>query len=219
MCFSPEASFTTGALLAAAGVVSVKTTRKRAHLPFAIIPFIFSAQQFSEGVLWLGLLDPGKSELVMPFTYIFLFFAQVVWPFWVPFSMLLFEKKGTVRTILGIFTGFGIMTSVYLAYSLIRYSNEASIRGHHIYYEQNYLDEVIWYIAGFYVIPILVSPFVSSFKRMNWLGVVMLFTFLASLFFFRLWLVSVWCFFAAVISVMVIWVLKGQKKSVLSLLE
>lgn len=219
MCFSPEASFTAGAVLAATGVVSVRASSKKAHLPFAIIPFLFSAQQFSEGALWLGLLDPEKSGLVMHFTYVFLFFAQVVWPFWVPFSMLLFEKKGTVRTILGIFTGFGIMTSVYLAYALFTFSNEASIRGHHIYYEQQYLDELVWYIAGFYVIPILVSPFVSSHKRMNWLGVVMLITFLASLFFYRQWLVSVWCFFAAVISVLVIWVLKGQKKGVWSLLE
>ena len=59
MCFSAQASFAAGAALLPAGVycVTVALRRQRSALPLAIVPLVFSFQQFCEGFVWVGLAN------------------------------------------------------------------------------------------------------------------------------------------------------------------
>src|SRR6188768_3673276 len=59
----------------------------------ASIPLIFAVQQFTEGFLWLSLTSPRFAGLQSVATIVFLFFAQVVWPVWVPYAILKLEPK------------------------------------------------------------------------------------------------------------------------------
>src|SRR3954463_13957598 len=88
MCFSAPASFASAAVLPAAGIVSLRTARTPAQLPFAAIPLLFAVQQAAEGVFWLTLPE-GGSPLA---GYTFLVFAQVLWPTWVPLAILLLAR-------------------------------------------------------------------------------------------------------------------------------
>src|SRR4051812_45712956 len=102
MCFSAGASFGVSAVLLAGGVVSLKKATTHSQAPFAAIPLLFSVQQLTEGFLWLTMTNPGLEGWQKILTYIFLLFAQVVWPFWVPFSIWLLEKDRKRKKILAV---------------------------------------------------------------------------------------------------------------------
>ena len=57
MCFSSNASFGASAVLAVVGVVAIAKAKNTPGRLFAAIPFIFSIQQFAEGMLWLSMKE------------------------------------------------------------------------------------------------------------------------------------------------------------------
>jgi len=134
MCFSPEASFTASAVLLTAGIIAIRESRLTYKLPFAVIPIFFSLQQFSEGVLWVALQRPEFAHWQHVATISFLIFAQVVWPLWVPLSMLAIEKKQLTIKALAILTLFGFLISGYLLYCILVFKVLASTDCFHIYY-------------------------------------------------------------------------------------
>ncbi|PKR79803.1 hypothetical protein CW751_13310 [Brumimicrobium salinarum] len=93
MCFSAEASFIAGGALTVIGAATIKKTTQKSQLWFASIPLVFGVQQISEGILWLTLPHPEMIYTQRIATYIFIFFAQVIWPFIVPFGVLMLDKK------------------------------------------------------------------------------------------------------------------------------
>jgi hypothetical protein len=213
MCFSASASFGAGVVLSAIGVVAIKKAKTRAQLPFATIPLLFAVQQISEGFLWLALAEPGYEGLQQFTTYTFLFFAQVVWPFWVPFSILKFETNPKRKQIGRVVTGIGAMVSAYLAFCLLFYPVEASIEGYHISYDQDYPGGVGRASAIFYMIATIGPPFFSSARYMWALGTAILISYIVTTIFYTDYIVSVWCFFASVISIAVLGVIYTSRKS------
>jgi len=213
MCFSAGASFGAGIILAAAGVATLKKAKKPAHLLLASIPLIFCVQQVTEGFLWLA-LSRQDLNFLQPFTtYAFLFFAQVVWPLCVPLAILLVEKNEKRKWILKILTGIGAIISMYLAFCLWSYPVEAKISGYHIYYEQNYPAALSGYGGMFYIIATIAPSFFSTIKRMWILGSAILLSYIITAVFYTGYIVSVWCFFAAVISLTVYTVMTEINKS------
>jgi hypothetical protein len=138
MCFSASASFGAGVVLTVIGVVSIKKTHHPSQLLFASIPLIFGVQQIAEGILWLTLPNPDYVNIQNIFTYVFLFFAQILWPLWVPIAILLLEKNATRKNIQKVLVAAGLVVGVYLAYCLLTFSVEAKIVGQHITYLQDY---------------------------------------------------------------------------------
>src|SRR5687767_3355250 len=100
MCFSAGASFGAAIILGAIGVVSLKKVRAPAQIIFAGIPLLFGLQQFFEGLLWLTLTHASYSSWHTITTYVFLLFAQGLWPLWIPLSMFLIEPDKMRRKIL-----------------------------------------------------------------------------------------------------------------------
>jgi len=213
MCFSTEASFGAGILLSIIGVASIKKVRHPSQLPFASIPLIFAVQQISEGFLWLALSHPDRAFLQWPMTYAFLFFAQIVWPFWVPYSILRLEKDQKRKKIESVFTILGAIVSLYLAYCLITYNVEAKILGLHISYQQDYPANLSRYGGVLYIMATILPPFFSSVKRMWSLGTAVLVSYIMTTIFYEDYIVSVWCFFASVISIAVLSILSKLKKT------
>src|ERR1041385_1006208 len=117
MCFSASASFGAGAILSVIGLASLKKVKSSSQIIFAAIPLIFAVQQITEGFLWLALSHQNFASMRQGTTYIFLFFAQIVWPVWVPFSILKLEKRDNRKKIEKLLTGIGMLVSTYLAYT------------------------------------------------------------------------------------------------------
>jgi hypothetical protein len=206
MCFSPSASFGAGIALTVIGVATIRLAKRPSQLPFAFIPLIFAAQQIVEGTLWLSLTGAGPEWIRKPATYGFLFFAQVIWPFWVPYSIFLLDKGGAKnwrRKAQSILIGVGVIVSLYLAFCLIFYPVEGRVVGSHISYQQDYPSPLSSYGGLLYLIATILPPFFSSYKWVWTLGVAILLAYIVTLIFYESHIVSVWCYFAALISAMV----------------
>ncbi|WP_199120261.1 DUF6629 family protein [Pedobacter sp. ASV28] len=200
MCFSATASFSAGAVLTVIGIVSLKKVQHRSQLPFASIPLIFAAQQIAEGVLWLALPGTDTYHIDKLVTYFFLVFAQVLWPVWIPMAVLLLEKHQTRRFFQKILVGIGLMVSVYLGYCMIRYRVSAEISCYHIEYHQFY-PETFRVVGGvMYIMATILPPLFSHLKKMWILSVTVMVSYLITASFYENYIVSVWCFFASVVS-------------------
>ena len=142
MCFSASASFAAGAVLTSVGAASLHKTKKPSEIPFASIPLFFGLQQITEGFVWLSLTNPDYAFMEGISAHAFIFFAQVLWPFWVPFSIYKFEKQEGIKNILGkVLVGIGVLIATVLAYFLFTQHIEAEILGHHVSYDQAYLQQ------------------------------------------------------------------------------
>jgi hypothetical protein len=207
MCFSAEASFGAGVVLSVIGVVSIKKAKSSSQIYFASIPLLFAVQQYTEGFLWLSLSNPTYAPLQQVTTYIFLFFAQVVWPVWVPFSIIKLKPKASRGILEKILVGIGTLVSLYLAYCLLTFPVEAEILGNHISYIQNYPAAISLYCGLLYIIATIAPPFFSPIRRMWMLGTSILISYIITTIFYTDYIVSVWCFFASIISIAVLAVL------------
>jgi hypothetical protein len=207
MCFSATASFSTSVILAVCGVVTLKYTDQPKHRFLASVPLIFAAQQFIEGLLWIGLTDQHNllSEICM---YTFLTVAQVIWPFWMALSFIKLEENSFRKKILWICFYAGCIVSGILAYRLFFFSIATRVRDHHIYYDIKSPRWMIVTSSILYVVATLIPPFVSTLNRSKLLALTLLASLLVSKLFFNDYLISVWCFFAAIISILIIFIIK-----------
>ena len=226
MCFSSTASFGASAGLAIIGVVSVVKAKTIPHRLFAAIPFIFSIQQFSEGMLWLSIKHhdmagmPAMTDTTTNhalYKTIFLAFALLVWPVYVPFTVWLLEKDKKRKRILSVFLAAGASVTLCLLYVMLTYPVQVMGERHHIHFEfalpKGGTKGVEWLISLFYFIATIAAPFISSVQRMKWLGVAFLLSYSIALIFYSGFFVSVWCYFAALLSIVVLWIVMGLRKN------
>ena len=201
MCFSASASFTAGAVLLGLGAASVKSTRRPAELPLAAIPLLFAAQQFTEGALWLA-FHHERPVLQQATTWLFALFAHVLWPAYVPVAVLLIEPEPRRRRTLLTIAAVGAAVSVWLLHSLIAGGVVARPVGGHIEYVT--IQPRAEITAGLYVAAATLGLLVSSHRAVRALGVLALLAFAVVWIAWEAWLVSVWCFFAAALSALVL---------------
>jgi hypothetical protein len=217
MCFSTTASFASFTLLTAVGVAGIKYVKKPSQKFFAAIPFLFAIQQFIEGFVWIGILNntPWKSVPI----HLFIFFAQVVWAFWVPYSILKMETQAKrIRIIKGCLW-IGIFLAAYISYCLIIYDTTAFISDYHVNYKLYFPHQYYPILGLLYLLPIILPPLASSVAEIRLIGVLLLISFIITKLLFNDEVISVWCFFAALISSIVFWVLKNHARGNAVILE
>lgn len=197
MCFSATASFTASAGLLVIGAITIRLSRDRTELPFAAIPVLFGVQQLIEGALWLTFPD-NAPLLNTILTHIYSLFSHVLWPVYVPIAVLLLETISWRRKALVWIAVAGGAVGLFLLYFLITLPIVAQVEGHHIAYESPHFYAVT--VMALYVLGTCVSSMFSSYRSVRWFGVVSLLSFGAASVFYAAWFISVWCFFAAVLS-------------------
>ena len=212
MCFSAGASFTAGVLLTFVGTETIKKVHKPSQIVFAGIPVFFAMQQFSEGILWLTMTHAGYGALQNIFTYIFIVMAQIVWPAMIPLSVFLLEENRIRKKILTGLLCVGTVVAAYNLWMLIVHGIHAEISGRHLVYQSNYQDSFGITALVVYLAVTILPIFVSSIKRMYILGIIMALAFAVSALFYMQCLTSVWCFFAAVISFVVFYIIRDAHK-------
>ena len=213
MCFSTQISFGAGALLTVTGIATLTQVKEKKQLPFACIPLIFALQQFTEGFVWLSLHYPSSFHYPLVPTYIFLIIAQIIWPVWVPFSIWLMEADKSRKKVLFLFVVVGIIFALYLIYSMINNPMYSEIDHKHIRYIQRVSPTLILTGAIMYFLTTVISPIISKNSNMKVLGFTIFISFSVSKLYFQDYVVSVWCFFAAMLSVLVYFIIKHQGKT------
>lgn len=212
MCFSAEASFAGGIIITAIGVATVTKVHKSSQLVFASIPLFFGLQQFTEGILWITLPNPDQASIQKFSTYLFLIMADVLWPMMIPLSVLFMEENQKKKKILRIFLILGACLSAYYATCLILFNVNPEISGYHIQYHTGFPKSLALVTFAIYLTVTITPLFVSSIKRTHMLGVFMFLSCAVTAIFFTQYLTSVWCFFAALISGVIFWILRDSKR-------
>ena len=197
MCFSAPASFIAGAVLTTVGVATLRLARRPSQMPFAAIPLLFGLQQLVEGLIWLSFnqTSPLPNQTL---TFVYSLFSHVLWPVYVPFAVRLLETVPWRRRALLVTQFAGIAVGLYLLYFIVLFPVTSRVLGQHIVYESPH----------FYRVPMillyLTATCLSSMLASNWIirtfGVLSLATFAAAYAIHTATLVSVWCFFAAILS-------------------
>jgi hypothetical protein len=214
MCFSPEASFTGGIVLSAIGAAALRKTSSPAQLLFAGIPLLFGIQQLAEGMVWVSIPDPARGALQQSATFIFLLMARVIWPMAIPLSLLLMEENGKRRRMLSILFAMGLWVSAYYTYCLLFLTVTPHVDGHHIQYASNFPESFAVPVFIVYFIAAITPFFISTVIRIRMLGGLMFLSCLATAIFYVQYLTSVWCFFAAMISVVIYWIITSEEGAV-----
>jgi hypothetical protein len=198
MCFSATASFTAAALTGGLGVATVGRVTNRAEAPLAIVPVLFAVQQLIEGSLWLALegeIDPG---LAQPLVYAFLLFAQVWWPIFVPLAVLMAEPDRERRRLIGVLLAAGLAVGLHLLWAILTGSHRAGIIDEHLVYTTEAPHPLL--TAAAYFAATVLPPLLSSRRVIALLGLIVLVGAAAAYLFYWYAFISVWCFFAAAVS-------------------
>lgn len=209
MCFSAEASFATSAALLTAGAYCIQratTGATKGYLPLSAVPALFGAQQFFEGLVWLG-LERGDADLTRVGALSFLLFAIVFWPSWIPFSSMFLEKRKRIRV------GLSLVAFAALGFGLIVYIPPAAhardwlhvgLLHHSIRYEFEMaaafraLPRTFWQLG--YVAVVITPLIVTGDRKFRIFGALLLTSAVVSQAVFWYAFISVWCAFSALLS-------------------
>lgn len=162
---------------------------------------MFGAQQAAEGVVWLtiGAPDAMMQRLAVD---VFLGFALVVWPLWVPLSLQRIERDVGRRRILTGLCWFAGIVSASAAVLLSRWQPFALVAGRSLRYD--YPGTTNTALHGLLVLAYIASTvapfFISTSKLARTLGSTLVLSVAAAALIRREALTSVWCFFAAILS-------------------
>lgn len=200
MCFSATASFVAGASMTAVGIATIRCAKRKAEMPFAFIPLLFGVQQITEGVIWLTF---GTDAIVLRqvMTIVYSGFSHVLWPIYVPFAVGMLETTRWRKYALSVFQVAGIVVGLYLAYAIATQSIVAEVVSRHIVYVSPHFfapEMIVLYLAA-----ACVSCMFSSHRFVNLFGVLAVVFFVAAYAVYAGALISIWCFFAAILSVLI----------------
>ncbi len=209
MCFSATASFTLFGALVPAGIFTMAKTGRgnAAWLPFAAFPLAFGVQQGIEGAVWLG-VDSGNQALIDSAGRGFLFFSHFFWLAWVPFAVLRIEPDPARRRILVVLVATGVLfgLSIFLPSFLVRdwlaveqVNLSLDYRTTLIY--DGYVNRLVLQLV--YAAIVVSALFLSSDSRIRVFGGLVAVSLAGTYVFFAYAFISVWCFFAAILSIYV----------------
>jgi hypothetical protein len=209
VCFSATASFAAGTGLAAAGVYSIGKARNLREWPYAAIPLLFGVQQLIEGVIWITFRSDAP-VLNPAMTFAYSLFSHVLWPVYIPFAALAMEPAGLRRQwMLGLATAGGA-AGLFLLFNMFRFPIQSRELGGHIEYVSPHFFAA--FVMAGYLAGTCLSPLLSSYRYVVLFGAAALASFLFSYAAYTRWFISVWCFFAAALSVIVLAHMLGPKK-------
>lgn len=205
MCFSAQASIVSSIVLVGIGIASAKKAYPHKSLyPFALLPIFFGIQQAFEWLVWTG-FDQNNSDYIYYGSLGFLFFGLIFWPFWMPYSVYHLEHKPRRKKVLKWFIAIGLICSATILW-LGCCSFTTLISQMHLEYSIPGLDNHAYILTALYTLATIVPYFIATYHLLWIFGLGLFFSFIASVTMFAGTIISIWCFFAALLSVL-IWVI------------
>ena len=102
----------------------------------------------------------------------------------------------------------GMVFSAYALFAILYYPAEAVIEQHHIRYVLGFALAHKWYYGLLYFIPTILAPLLSSNKALHWIGYLFLGSYIVARMLFHFYVISVWCFFGAIISIVILYMIR-----------
>lgn len=203
MCFSAPVSFAAAAALTVSGAVGVRIAarRDRRFIPINALAFCFAIQQFLEGMIWSY---PNGAETLLAKG--FLFFALFVYPWYVGASCYKLTGNPKRQKILAGFIGAGLLYGIlFYTGAIVAPDFNVDLSGMHVAYQyEMQSNQLSWCLfVPLYVILTLGPLFICD-RPYAWIvGLAILGTAILSAVVYTNYFVSVWCFFAAVVSLVI----------------
>lgn len=200
ICFSATASFTAGIALLGIGSITVRRTHEWVEVPYAAVPLIFGVQQLVEGLLWRNL--PAQDTATHVLTIVYLLFSNVLWPIYVPVAVWLLEPRSARRRTIVLTIAAGSAVGLFFLAAIIAHPVTSAIKGMHIKYHVPHHHDAI--AVAVYAAATCLAPLLSTHKMVRLFGIVLTASMIVAATIYLRWFASVWCFFAAVVSAMVL---------------
>jgi cytochrome bd-type quinol oxidase subunit 2 len=202
MCFSPEADFTAGALVAAVGVETLRQVRAPRELIVGALPLLFGIHQLVEGAVWLGLRGQISSGLTGAATEAYIVYAHAVLPVIVPVGLMLLEPDRRRSRRVWPFAILGLLLGAYLLWQVTAYPVGAQPAAHCIIYTTHTPNDVI--VTVLYVIATCGPALISTRPYLRWFGLVSTVGAIATALVRADAVTSLWCVYAALVSVLIL---------------
>jgi uncharacterized protein DUF6629 len=199
VCFSAQADLVGGVVVGAIGVDVVRhVDRRYDHLMLAALPLLFAAHQLDEAFVWWGLQGHVGSGAGRAAMWIYLVFAFVVLPVYVPTAVWAVEPPGRRRLIILPFIGLGVVVSGVLLDAMVRGPVTAALGHYHLSYGIGLHSGTL--VVAAYVVATCGSLLFSGYRDIAIFGIVNL---VAVALLARLEIdgfASLWCGWAAITS-------------------
>jgi hypothetical protein len=199
MCFSTIVSFSAAAGLSLLGIATISSTTSNRALLLAAFPCLFALQQTLEGFVWLGHSDSALSSINTVGVYGFLLFSSLLWLVLSPLAIYLLEQDlNRKRFLLGLTIG-GLLLGIYLFGWILNHGVNPQTFSGNLFYDLSFIPgyEVIKYL---YLVVIVLPFSIAHSSALKMFGGLVTVSFILSQIFFQVTMVSVWCFFAAILS-------------------
>jgi hypothetical protein len=211
MCFSPQADFTTGAVVAGVGVATLRRVRVRRELIVGALPLMFGIHQLVEGFVWLGLrgeVSPGLGDAAKQ---VYIVFAHAILPALVPLGFTLLEPDPRRARWMWSLVGLGLLLGGYLLWQVTAYPVGAQLQARCIDYSTHTPNDLV--IGILYVVVTCGPALISSRRHLRWFGVVSVVGVIAAALVRVDELTSLWCVYVALVSVLILEHFRRQRAS------
>jgi hypothetical protein len=198
MCFDATASISSGIAIGAVGVATMPLVREPRERPFAALVFVFGVHQLLEGAVWLRLDAGDPATIHDPAVAAWLLIAWTILPVWVPLAAARFEPDAMRRRAMQGLALLGGVVGVLLFARAWGASTAVTIDHHHLVYGTPLNP---WLLGVPYVAATCGALLLSSHRFVRLFGVALAASMLVTLVVAAVAFSSVWCFFAAVMSV------------------
>jgi uncharacterized membrane protein YhaH (DUF805 family) len=209
MCFSPEADFTAGVLVAGVGVETLRRVRAPRELIVGALPLLFGIHQLVEGFVWLGLRGQVSSGLGDAAKEVYIVYAHAVLPVIVPFGFMLLEPDHRRSRWMWPLVCLGLVLGVYLLWQITAYPVGAQEQARCIDYTTHTPNDVL--IGALYVLATCGPALLSSRRHLRWFGLVSLIGVIATALVRVDELTSLWCLYVALVSVLILEYFRRQR--------
>lgn len=213
MCLSATVSYSAAAVLVSTGVYAAHQARQlpTPYMLWALVPLLFGLQQAFEGGAWQS-LDAGNASDAVPYALGFHFFSHFLWLWWFPLCSYLIEKNQTsyisklrkkifaTCAIFGAFSGTLVYTFILLhaEWMTVMVKEKSIVYDFQVPYRSDIRIPITPSIL--YIMIILIPLIFSSHRQIRYFGVLVILSMVTTHAINNAAFVSVWCFFAAVLS-------------------
>jgi hypothetical protein len=108
--------------------------RRRDHLALAALPLLLAAHQVDEAFVWWGLQENVGAEVGRVATWVYLLFAFVALPIYVPAVVWALEPPGRRRSVIAGFIGLGVVVAGVLLAAMVIGPVTSTLGDYHIGY-------------------------------------------------------------------------------------
>jgi len=217
MCFSATASFTAATILIPAGIYAAKKSSRlnKPYWAIALLPLIFGIQQIFEGLVWLE-IEPGGGGSTRMASLGFMFYSHLFWLAWIPFACFVIEHKPLKRKLFFVLILIGSIHGL-LMYLPLWFNLDwllVELVGRSIDYKatllyDDYLPRIV--VRILYALIVLIPLLLCSDRYIKFFGFMVAASVAIATIFFGYAFISIWCYFAAILSLYIIFMLSRIK--------